>query len=360
MVEEQAWGETGKVDVSRASLRVGFLGAGLIARSHARGLLDDDGVEISTVYDLDRRRADRFALDFASSTRASVADPEAVIEGSDAVYVCTWTVAHPELVRAIAEAGKPVFCEKPLAIDLAGAEAMLAAVTKASVVNQVGLVLRNSPSFRWLRHRLRSPEVGPIMNIVFRDDQYLPTQGLYESTWRGDRTKAGAGTLLEHSIHDFDLLRWMMGPIGSVSARVGTVHGIDGIDDQASALLVARTGAQATLTSVWHDVLSRPSQRRVEVICQRAVLTLAGDWRGPVSIEWGASPVAEVEELEGDQLAATAAAMDGLGVNADAAFIDAIRRGEGAYPDFSIAVEAHRLADAAYRSAADQGRPVAL
>ncbi|MGI9611604.1 MAG: Gfo/Idh/MocA family protein [Acidimicrobiales bacterium] len=336
-------------------IRIGFIGCGLIARSHARGLAAVDGVEIVAVFDIDADRAVAFAADHASPA-AAVSSPEQVIDSADAVYVCTWTAAHPEFVEAIAAAGKPVFCEKPLAVDLATAQTMADAVVSAGVVNQVGLVLRNSPAFRWVIRQLEDRSVGQLMNIVFRDDQYLPTQGLYGSTWRGDRTKAGAGALLEHSIHDFDLLRWMMGPIASVTASIGTVHRLDGIDDQSSVLLVAESGAQATLTSVWHDVLSRPSQRRVELFCLNAVLSLVGDWSGPVSIETSEA----VRSLENTELTDAAFAGDGHGSNPDAAFIDAIRHDNGAYPDFAVALEAHRLADAAYRSAAEGGHPVDL
>ncbi|MEM8926056.1 MAG: Gfo/Idh/MocA family oxidoreductase, partial [Actinomycetota bacterium] len=276
---------------------------------------------------------------------------------ADAVYVCTWTSEHPAAVRTVVEAGRPVFCEKPLAVDLAGVESMVAAVQEAGVINQVGLVLRHSPAFRWLHHEATSPQAGPLMSIVFRDDQYLPTQGMYGSTWRADRAKAGAGTLLEHSIHDLDLLRWLLGPIASVTAHTDHVHGLDGIEDQATVLLRAVSGATATLTSIWHDVLSRPSQRRVEVFCQRRVLTLAGDWSGPVSVE---EPDGAVDERQGPALSEAADDADGLGQQPDADFIAAIRNDRPAHPDFALAAEAHHLADAAYRSAADGGATITL
>lgn len=352
--------------MSGRRLRVGVIGCGLIGRSHASGVRAAGGADIVAVHDPDHDRATRFAAEWAASGEGAVAaSPEAVIEASDVVYVCTWTSAHPELVAAVAGAGKPVFCEKPLAVDLAGAVAMTDAVHRAGVVNQVGLVLRNSPSFRWFRHAVASPASGPLMNVVFRDDQYLPVQGLYGSTWRADPARAGAGALLEHSIHDLDLLRWIMGPIRSVSARVGYVHGIEGIDDQATVVLEAASGAQATLVSVWHDVLSRPSQRRVEAFCQRAVVTLAGDWHGPVSAERqgsgaGHGEPAEIATVEGQALVDAAAGLDGLGTNPDAAFLEAVRAGRPAYPDFALALEAHRLADAAYRSAAAGGTPITV
>ncbi|MEM9130812.1 MAG: Gfo/Idh/MocA family oxidoreductase [Actinomycetota bacterium] len=333
------------------TVRIGFVGCGLIARSHARGLSTVDGVEIGPVHDTDPERAAAFARS-AGGTARPVPDAATVIAEAEAVYVCTWTSEHPPLVVAAAEAGKPVFCEKPLAVDLAGVEAMTTAVTEAGIVNQVGLVLRHSPAFRRLRQLSGEPAAGALMSIVFRDDQYLPTQGMYGSTWRGDRTKAGAGTLLEHSIHDLDLLRWLLGPIETVTAHTSAHHGLDGIEDQATVLLRAASGATATLTSIWHEVLSRPSQRRVEVFHRDRMLTLAGDWSGPVTSE---TPDGVRTEEQGEALTAAAAAADGLGVNPDADFVVAVRGGGPAYPDFSLAAEAHRLCDAAYRSAADGG-----
>lgn len=339
-----------------AGVAIGFIGCGLIARHHARNLRGVDGASIVAAHDIDAERTGDFAREYATSSAAALASPEAVIDASDAVYVCTWTSAHPELVGAVAAARKAVFCEKPLAVDLPSAMAMTDAVAAAGIVNQVGLVLRHSPAFRWLQHQATDPEHGALMSVVFRDDQYLPTQGMYGSTWRADRSKAGAGTLLEHSIHDLDLLRWMMGPIAAVSATTGAVHGLDGIDDHASVLLAARSGAEATLTSVWHDVLSRPSQRRVEVFRRGAVLTLTGDWSGPVSLETSESTTT----VERAALTDAAAAIDDLGINPDASFVGAVRRGEEAYPDFAVALQAHRLAEAAYRSAAAGGQPVDL
>jgi predicted dehydrogenase len=206
------------------------------------------------------------------------------------------------------------------------------------------------------------PSAGPLMSIVFRDDQYLPIQGLYGSTWRIDSARAGAGTLLEHSIHDLDLLRWMMGPIGTVGARTANHHGHDGIEDQAVVwLTTVEETATATLTSIWHDLLDRPSQRRVEVFCRDAYFAIEGEWNGPVHWErTNTEGRSESGSLSGRELAGAVQELDGRGLNPDAEFIAAVRSGQPAYPDFAVALEAHRLCDAAYRSAADGGSPVAI
>lgn len=338
-----------------ASLRVGFLGCGLIGRSHAAGLSSVKQAEIVSVFDPDGKRAARFAADFCPSVGldAVASSAEAVIETVDVVYVCTWTSEHRRLVELAASAQKAVFCEKPLATSLDDAVAMQKAVAKAGVTNQVGLVLRHSPAFRWLQQQIVQADVGRLMSIVFRDDQYIPTQGLYDSTWRGDIDKAGGGTLLEHSIHDLDLLEWMMGPISEVTARMDSIHGITGIDDQASVLLIAESGAHASLVSLWHDMLNRPSQRRVEAICQRGFFSLEGDWSGPVRYELAdqsGQPISQGKLGDG-QLETAAAGVDGITSSPDAGFIAAVIENRPAYPDFGTALQAHRLADAAYRSA---------
>ncbi|MDH5521964.1 MAG: Gfo/Idh/MocA family oxidoreductase [Acidimicrobiia bacterium] len=340
-------------------MRVGFLGGGLIARYHARSLSEVSGVEIAGCFDIDRERAAAFA-DVHGGAPASTVDD--IIERSDALYVCSWTSAHPELVEAVAAAGKAIFCEKPLAVDLATATAMTEAVERAGVINQVGLVLRRSPAFRWVRHQMNQRASGPIMNVVFRDDQYLPIQGIYGSTWRIDPDRAGAGTLLEHSIHDLDLLRWMIGPIGSISARTANHHGHDGIEDLAVVwMAAAQSKATATLTSIWHDLLERPSQRRVEVFCRDAYFAIEGDWNGPVHWEYGDTEgPGSSGSLSGRELAEAAQGFDGGAHNPDAEFIAAVDSGTPAHPDFAVALEAHRLVDGAYRSAAGDGSPVAI
>src|ERR1700716_898730 len=97
-------------------IRVGFLGAGLIANAHANGLTGSPTpCVIGAVYDPDHERARRFATRFAGVAAPDVAS---VIEASDAVYVCTWTSKHRALVELVVTAGRAVFCEKPLATTL--------------------------------------------------------------------------------------------------------------------------------------------------------------------------------------------------------------------------------------------------
>lgn len=335
-------------------LQVGFLGAGLIATYHSKSLRRCGApVERVGVYDPDPGRAATFA---EASGHTVMTSEDEVLDGCQAVYICTWTSEHLRQVDKAASRRLAIFCEKPLAFDSASAAQMLAMVRDADVVNQVGLVLRRSPAYLWAKHLIDDPAAGVVMGVVFRDDQFIPIQGHYASTWRGDRTRAGAGTLLEHSIHDVDMLRVLVGEIERVSTHVTNFHGHDGIEDVATATVRFASGALGTLASVWHDNLARPSLRRVEVFCAHRHIVIEGDdWYGPVT--WTDNS-GDTRTLVGDELSAAVARLsDGL-ENPDGEFVRAALAGSAATPDFADALQAHLIIDAMYASAAADGASV--
>jgi len=337
------------------TIRVGFLGAGFIADVHASLLRSCAVVDWAGVYDIDRSRAEAFAAKTGSTV---CADEDEVLAGCDAVFICTWTSEHPRLVARAAQRGLAVFCEKPLATDLAGATEMAEVVGRTGVVHQVGLVLRFSPAFCWLRQLIADPASGRVMSVLFRDDQYIPLQGMYKSTWRGDVARAGSGALLEHSIHDVDILESLIGPVASVSGLTAEFHGIEGIEDAVNLSLSFANGAVGSLLSVWHDILQRESSRYVEVICENLWCALdTDDWWGPVRwVRTGEEPGA----LEGPALGQAVWDAGLAAVNPDEVFLDAVTAGRTLGPDFSSALRAHQVVDAAYRSAAQGGIPVVV
>ena len=346
------------------SIRVGFLGAGLIAAYHAIQLnVVRDGAgpdnRIVAVYDPDPERAKGLAGGQGATVCAS---PQEVIEASDAVFVCTWTAEHLPMVRLVAEAGTPLFCEKPLSLDLPRSRELVQVVRGAGIVNMVGLVMRASPTLLVMREMIHDPSSGRVMNVVFRDDQYIPTQGMYASTWRGDIELAGSGALMEHSIHDLDLLEWLLGPVDTIGAHQSFFHGIEGIEDSVSALLRFTSGASGNLASIWHDVLSRPSQRRMEVFCENATITLESDDVGPVRRQ-----TADAEEVVGGVDLIPWLAARGIATpSAEEEFLRAVAvhleggTPERLRPDVEDALRAHVLADATYRSPVVGGDPLPI
>lgn len=337
-------------------VRIGFLGTGFIATYHSKSL-KRGGAHIvrAGAYDPDTTRAHAFC---AASGHEQCTSEDEVIASADAVYVCTWTSEHHRLVKKVIAAGKAVFCEKPLAPNLVEAEQLVNEVNASGAINQVGLVLRHAPSYLWARELITEKKSGRVMNVVFRDDQFIPIQSYYASDWRKDATRAGAGTLLEHSIHDVDMLHFLIGTITDTSMRSHNFHGHLGIEDSVSATVQFAHGAVGTLSSIWHDNLTRPSQRSVEIFCENRTITMRGhEWFGPV--EWHDSD-GDSGSLAGDELLARTEPLAIGATNADIAFVRAVATKTPAFPDVNVALQAHTVVDAMYRSAADNGRNVSI
>jgi predicted dehydrogenase len=348
------------------TVRIGFAGAGLISTMH-RAFLAASSVPstVVAVHDPDAARASSFA----ARTGATVMSVERMLDAVDALYVTSWTSAHPALVGAAAARGVAVFCEKPVATSAPLVQDMVDAVDAAGIVNGVGLVLRAVPAWIVVRRLLADTRAGRLMAVSFRDDQYIPNQGRYASTWRVDPALAGRGALLEHSIHDVDILRWVGGEVTAVSGAVREFHGHARIDDVAAARLEFAGGAIASLTSVWHDILERPSMRHIELFAERLHISLDGGSAGTVRWQFTGE---EAQQRAGDDLVAACAGspdvptadvvtfLDGPIFNPATPFLAAVRDGGPSPLPLAAALPAHRIVDAIYDSADDGGRVVAV
>ena len=342
-------------------VRVGFLGAGLIAHYHAlqlsRCAVSPEAVphEVVAVYDSDPARAAGFAEGWGCEAVATSTDLVGALRRRLRLHV-DGRAPRRDPRGCDGRAGR-VLREAPLGRPRHASEAV-ALVESTGVVNMTGLVLRSSPAMAVAREMIADPTAGRVMNVVFRDDQYLPTQGMYASTWRGDASLAGSGVLMEHSIHDVDLVEWLVGPIDSVSAHQSSFHGIDGIEDNVSVVARFVGGATGVLATVWHDVMSRPSQRRIEVVCESAMITIEGDTFGPVHCERSDG----IETVGADDLVEWMAARGIASESAETTFLRAVRDPSGGRPrpDVRDALRAHVLVDAIYRSAQASGAPIGI
>ena len=350
-------------------IRIGIVGCGHIGTVHSfalRQLADAGLIDAGVVatYDADPDRAATLAAHHDARPRTRLDD---LVADVDAVWVCTWTAAHLEAVCAACERSRAVFCEKPLAPTLAEAEQLAGVLGR--VPHQVGLVLRHAPVFRAAADIVAAGTYGRPLSTILRDDQYFPIQGFYASAWRADAAKAGGGTLLEHSIHDVDVVRWVLGRAAGepleVTARTAAMFGHPGIDDSTTVTFRFGSGSTATIVSVWHQILSRGSRRRFEVFCEDALLWTDDDYLGPLHVETRSGeelvespPPPWIDRFE---LAEALAKPLAQYAEPSKAFLDALA-GEGArargHPDVDVAIAAHRLVDRAYQSAAADGLPV--
>ncbi|MGW0970971.1 Gfo/Idh/MocA family protein [Streptomyces sp. NPDC002516] len=183
-------------------MRIGLIGAGRIGTFHAATLSRHREVGGSLIVtDADPARAQRLA-DRLGATAAPTVN-EIFTWGVDAVVITAATSAHAELIGRAARSGLPVFCEKPIALDLAGTLAALAEVDAAGTVLQMGFQRRFDVGYTAAREAVRSGRLGRLHTVrAMTSDQSPPPAGYLPLS---------GGLYRDCLIHDFDMLRWVSG-----------------------------------------------------------------------------------------------------------------------------------------------------
>jgi len=182
-------------------LRVGVIGTGMIGQDHIRRMTKVlAGVRVTAVTDVDADIAAKVAESVGATAHATgeelVADPAV-----DAVVVCSWGPTHEQYVRASIAAGKPVFCEKPLATTQEACLRIVEAeVAHGSRLVQVGYMRRYDLAYRALKKVLDSGEIGaPLMMHCAHRNPSVPS--FYEKE----------SAITDTAVHEIDMARWMFG-----------------------------------------------------------------------------------------------------------------------------------------------------
>ena len=241
------------------TIKIGIIGAGYIAGVHANVLAGDERVQLTAVYDVVPTAAEKLA---AAHNATAVASPLEVLERSDAVYVTTPNTQHVSLAIAAIEAGKHVFCEKPLATNIDDARRVFEKASNTSKVFQVGHNRRFAPIYATLKRILSETYTPHSAHVKMNRGELLKPE------WTGDPEVTG-GFLYETPIHMFDMMRFLFGEVESLHA-IGSAHEYKEVDD-FSVLLKFKSGMHATLATAADASWLFPFER-VEVFCHHATL----------------------------------------------------------------------------------------
>jgi myo-inositol 2-dehydrogenase / D-chiro-inositol 1-dehydrogenase len=196
-------------------IAVALLGAGRIGQEHAKNLAALPQVEVVVVCDPRIESAE--AVRPLVRAKDVTPSPEEAVNRKDvdAIIICTPTDTHAALIEAAAETGKAVFCEKPVALDLARTQQALATVAGKGVPFQIGFQRRFDSGYAEAKRRIEAGVLGRLdqFRTVGRDPAPPPKEYLAKS----------GGLFLDQAIHEFDIARFLMGDVTEVSAW-GTVR----------------------------------------------------------------------------------------------------------------------------------------
>ena len=261
-------------------MKVGLLGAGRIGSLHAGNLVGHEAVSELIVFDPISERAE--ALTAQAGGRA-VSSAVGLMDECDAAVIATSTDSHANDLTMAAEAGKPAFCEKPIAASLESTDRAIAAVERSGIPVQIGFNRRFDAGFQAARQAVGNGSVGTLMLVVGHHHDHRPPPEEY--------IPVSGGQFKDQLIHDFDLLRFVTGDeVVSVFAS-GSTTGLEifgKYNDTAvtAVTLTMQSGAMAMLCGVRTDPIGYDV--RMEVFGTDDSLAVGLDDQTPIkSVEAG-------------------------------------------------------------------------
>ncbi len=257
-------------------MRIGVIGTGRIGTIHALTLSRHRDVGSLILTDMDPARAQALAHRLGETAAPGV--DEIYTWGVDAVVITAATSAHADLIGRAARAGLPVFCEKPIALDLAGTLQAITEVETAGTVLQMGFQRRFDTGYAGAREAVRSGRLGRLHTVRAMTSDAEPPPAGYLPRF--------GGLYRDTLIHDFDILRWVTGREITEVYAAGSDAGpamfrAAGDVDTGAALLTLEGGILSTVTATrlngaGYDV-------RMELAGERDQIVVGLDDRTPIA-----------------------------------------------------------------------------
>jgi len=247
------------------SVRLGVIGLGIMGAGHIRGIMEGRGGRhtIAAVCDAD---PERFAAVKVPDGTRTFTKPEDLMSSGvvDAVLIVTPHFSHPDLSIMALNAGLHVLVEKPVAVQKADAQRMMAAHTDSTKIFAAMFNQRTDPKYQKLRALIQDGQLGKIQRINwiitdwFRSDAYYAS-GSWRATWAGE----GGGVLLNQCPHQLDLWQWLFGMPQSVQAfcNLGQYHDIE-VEDDVTAFMTYADGATGVFITTTGEA---PGTNRLEI-----------------------------------------------------------------------------------------------
>jgi myo-inositol 2-dehydrogenase/D-chiro-inositol 1-dehydrogenase len=323
---------------------VAFLGAGRMGLTHLRNLVGVPGVQVRVVADRSLEaarngaavvRADRASDDISGAIRAG---------DVDAVLIATPTDTHAALIEECAHAGKPVWCEKPVAPTLEATRRVAQVVEDAGIPAMIGFMRRFDPGYAAAKRAIDAGEIGSVERFRAISCDFNPPPVAYIAT--------SGGLFVDMLVHDLDLARFLVGEVEEVSAwgsvLIDPGYGDAGDVDTAVAMLRFASGALGVLEgarrSTWgYDI-------RTEIAGSQARLVVEAQQKTPLLTSRGL-------QFSGDHYQSFPDRFDAAYRAELEYFFASLRAGTPPAPGVRDALETLRVALAATKSLRE-GRPV--
>jgi UDP-N-acetyl-2-amino-2-deoxyglucuronate dehydrogenase len=306
------------------TLRYGIFGAGVVVPMHLEGIAALDDVELVGI----SAPGNAHALAESAGTQAFTDNAELLALGLDVAVICTPHPSHPALTVEALAAGAHVLVEKPLAVEVREADAMIAAADDAGRLLGVCFQQRFRPVIAAARELVAAGRLGDLIRVSIVDPLYRPNSYYGTAGWRGTWEGEGGGVLMNQAPHTLDLLCHLAGPPATAWGKAGRRSQPIETEDTATALLEFPDGAVGTLAVS----TTEPGVQRIELVGERGRIEIVGEtiaferFEPPVSEHLPTAPgMFDAPELVPERVELPVGRGDHVDVHAD--FAAAVRSG---------------------------------
>ena len=285
-------------------VRFGVVGAKGIGRTHMESIVSCGNARLVAVVDINaaegRAAASKYGVEWFM-------DYEKMLEQKDidAVSICTPHFLHCHMALKALEYGKNVLVEKPMAITVREADKMVEKAKSTGLKLGVVFQYRTFPVNREIKSLIDDGEIGKIYRVCMEACTFR-TQAYYESdAWKGKWKTEGGGALINQTIHNIDLLQWLVGKPVRLQGQIGTLYHNVEVEDIASATIKFENGAHGTLQVSIVDALE---STRLEICGEKGKIESNGEHKLAVMSKplkecvadkkvWGGRPESQWQEI---------------------------------------------------------------
>ncbi|HBR01337.1 MAG TPA: hypothetical protein DD738_01860 [Ruminiclostridium sp.] len=321
-------------------MKIGIIGVGTMGRVHAKCAVNSGMAEVTSVFDLVRENADKIASQYSAKAFTDI--DEFLSSDIDMVFVCVPNTGHAEIAIKALNAGKHVFCEKPLAISVEQVYSIKEAANKSGKRVFTGLNRRFAPVYKHSKDVVRQADYKPMNFHMLQNDGDMGG-----AVWVAHLDALG-GFLYDSTIHSLDMAEYMMGEVDKLWTL--GISACYSLDDDFVIMLKFKSGGIGTITSCGHASWIYPFERMQVVGDHRSIITeeletfrycpsltgvieAAEYTKLPFEVKWGYQDMHKH-------------------------MYDALLNGKKAENDLDVGIRSVRLVDACYKSAAAGGKEI--
>jgi predicted dehydrogenase len=232
--------------MSEKRTRFGIVGAGAIAQAYALAFANNPLAEVVAV--ADERPEASAALAAKFGCKAFALHTAMVADSSlDAVLVCTPPKTHPDICVELLERGIPVLCEKPLSIDVAGAQRII------ETSRRTGVKMTMASKFRFVDDVVRAKQLvnsGAIGEVVMIENFFTSRVDMTRR-WNSDPVVSGGGVFIDNGTHSVDLIRYFVGPLVEIHAVEGKRSQNLPVEETVHVFVRSAAGVLGTVDLSW-------------------------------------------------------------------------------------------------------------